>query len=76
VPIFENTAFTNANADALTFEDENDQPAQYKTGELPDPKLLFSPRFGFNVGSQHAGPRRYRYLHGPARLRLDFEPDW
>ena len=49
VPFFENTAFQNTAADALTFEDENDQPVQYPTGELPDPKVLFSPRLGFNL---------------------------
>ncbi len=34
--------------DALTFRDENGQPVQYSTGKLPDPKILWSPRVGFN----------------------------
>ena len=48
VPKFGNTAYTNALADQLTFQDENRQPVQYQTGKLPDPKLLISPRIGFN----------------------------
>jgi len=46
--IFKNTAFQNAKADALTFRDENGRPVQYKTGELPDPKILWSPRVAMN----------------------------
>jgi hypothetical protein len=45
---FENTAFANANADLLTFRDENGNPVQYSTGKLPDPTILWSPRLGFN----------------------------
>jgi hypothetical protein len=48
MPFFGNTAYTNPAADQLTFEDEDDQAVQYQTGELPDPKPLFSPRIGFN----------------------------
>jgi hypothetical protein len=49
VPKFGNTAYTNVDADALTFRDEDGNPVQYQSGELPDPKLLFSPRLGFNL---------------------------
>lgn len=48
VPVFGNTAFANANADALTFQDERGNPVQYSTGKLPDANPLFSPRIGFN----------------------------
>ncbi len=48
VPKFKNTAYDNANVDKLTFRDENGASVQYNTGKLPDPKLLFSPRVGFN----------------------------
>lgn len=48
VPFFENTAYANSDADNLTFRDEKGNSVRYPTGELPDPKLLFSPRFGFN----------------------------
>jgi hypothetical protein len=48
VPIFDNTAYVNANADALTFRDEKGQAVQYSTGKLPDPNVLWSPRVGFN----------------------------
>ncbi len=49
VPRFGETGYTNSVADALTFRDENGQPVQYSTGKLPDPKVLWSPRIGFNL---------------------------
>jgi hypothetical protein len=45
---FENTAFQNAAADALTFQDETGAPVQYQTGEMPKTKILWSPRLGVN----------------------------
>jgi len=48
VPVFGNTAYANADADALTFRDENGNPTQYQTGKLPDANILWSPRAGFN----------------------------
>ena len=48
VPVFENTAYLNPNANALTFRDENGQPVQYDTGAMPGANILWSPRFGFN----------------------------
>jgi hypothetical protein len=45
---FKDTAFPNAQIDALTFRDEAGQPVQYESGKLPDPKILWSPRFGLN----------------------------
>ena len=49
VPAFDNnTTYPNPNADALTFRDEAGQPVKYSSGNLPDPKMLFSPRVGFN----------------------------
>lgn len=48
VPVFGNTAYANANVDALTFRDETGASVQYKTGKLPDPNLLWSPRVGVN----------------------------
>jgi hypothetical protein len=48
VPIFGDTAYPNPNVDALTFRDENGQPVQYSTGDLPEAKILWSPRAGFN----------------------------
>jgi len=45
---FGNTAFTNPLADQLAFRDEAGRSVRYSTGKLPDPKLLFSPRLGFN----------------------------
>jgi len=55
VPVFGDTAFANADADALMFRDESGASVQYSTGKLPDPALLWSPRVGFNwdiAGSQ------------------------
>jgi hypothetical protein len=48
VPVFENTAYNNANANALAFRDENGQPVQYDSGKMPGANILWSPRFGFN----------------------------
>ena len=48
VPVFENTAFNNAQANALSFRDENGAAVKYNTGKLPDANLLISPRVGFN----------------------------
>ncbi len=48
VPKFGDTAFANPDADALTFRDETGAAVQYSTGKLPDPKVLWSPRVGFN----------------------------
>ncbi|MEO5741212.1 MAG: carboxypeptidase regulatory-like domain-containing protein [Vicinamibacterales bacterium] len=46
--VFENTAFQNARADALTFRDEAGLPVQYQTGKMPDSKILWSPRVASN----------------------------
>jgi hypothetical protein len=48
VPRFGDTGYTNSNADGLTFRDETGQAVQYSSGALPDPKILWSPRVGFN----------------------------
>jgi hypothetical protein len=45
---FGNTGYANPNADALTFRDESGSPVHYSSGDLPEPKLLWSPRVGFN----------------------------
>ncbi len=48
VSSFGDTGFQNADADALTFRDAGGNPVQYQTAKLPDAKLLWSPRVGFN----------------------------
>jgi outer membrane receptor protein involved in Fe transport len=48
VSSFGDTGFDNANADSLTFRDAAGSPVQYASGKLPDAKLLWSPRVGFN----------------------------
>jgi hypothetical protein len=48
VPVFENTAYNNPNANTLTFRDEAGQPVQYDSGKMPGANILWSPRFGFN----------------------------
>ena len=49
VPLFGETGYRNANADALTFRDETGAPVQYDSAKLPDPNILWSPRVGFNI---------------------------
>jgi hypothetical protein len=48
VPLFGDTGFDNTEADSRTFRDENGQPVQYQSGELPDANILWSPRVGIN----------------------------
>ena len=48
VSAFGDTGFQNANADALTFRNADGSPVQYQTAKLPDTKVLWSPRVGFN----------------------------
>jgi hypothetical protein len=48
VPKFDTTGYVNPNADALTFRSEDGSPVQYSSGKLPEPKILWSPRVGFN----------------------------
>jgi hypothetical protein len=45
---FKNTAYRNAAADALTFRSETGDPIQFATGDMPDTRLLWSPRVGVN----------------------------
>lgn len=47
-PSFGDNGFVNAQVDALNFRDETGATVKYSTAKLPDPKLLFSPRLGFN----------------------------
>jgi hypothetical protein len=48
VSAFGDTGFQNTNADSLTFRNADGSPVQYETAKLPDAKILWSPRFGFN----------------------------
>jgi hypothetical protein len=48
VPVFENTAYLNPNANALTFREEDGSPIQYDSGKMPGANILWSPRAGFN----------------------------
>ena len=48
ISVFKNTAYRNDKADALTFRDQDGSPVQYQTGEMPDPKMLWSPRTAAN----------------------------
>ncbi len=48
VSSFENTAYENPAADALTFRSETGAAARFATGEMPSTKLLWSPRVGVN----------------------------
>jgi hypothetical protein len=60
LPSFGETGYANSNADGLTFRDERGNPVQYSTAKLPDPKVLWSPRVGFNwdvASNQHTQVR-------------------
>lgn len=48
VAIFGNTAYDNALAHQLSFRDRTGATVHYDTGKLPDAKILWSPRVGFN----------------------------
>ena len=48
VASFGSTAYRNAEADALVFRDADGAPVQYRTDQLPDASVLWSPRVGFN----------------------------
>jgi outer membrane receptor protein involved in Fe transport len=45
---FVNEGFANPDADRLTFRDERGNAVQYRTGQMPDTKVLWSPRVGIN----------------------------
>ena len=80
VPRFGDTGFANANADALTFRDENGQPVQDSTGQAAgrEHPVVAARRLQLErrLGAPDAGSRRHRHLHRPPRLRLGLEPDW
>lgn len=60
VPVFENTAYNNANANALTFRDETGAAVQYDSGKMPGANILWSPRFGFNYDVNSDGQTQVR----------------
>ncbi len=55
VPFFGETGFANAQANSLTFRDETGASVSYQTEALPDPKILWSPRVGFNWSPLKSG---------------------
>ena len=48
IPKFKETAYSNANADALSWRDETGATVKYSSGKLPDAKWIISPRLGIN----------------------------
>ena len=48
VPFFGNTALFNPEVPSFTFLDEDLRGVKFSTDKLPDPKILWSPRVGFN----------------------------
>ncbi len=79
VPVFGDTGYANAVADAMTFMDENGDMVQVLDGETARPEAAVVAARGLQLGRlrrpEHPGPRRYGHLHGQARLRLDLQPD-
>lgn len=55
VPFFAATGFTNPQANALAFRDENGNSVRYNTENLPDANVLWSPRVGFNWSPYKSG---------------------
>jgi hypothetical protein len=47
-PSFGETGFTNAEANGYTFRDAEGAAVQYRTEQLPNANVIFSPRLGFN----------------------------
>ncbi len=72
-------ATTNADADALTFRDEDGNPVQYQTAQAAGRQhpLVAARRLqlGRDRRPHDAGARRHGRLHRPAGLRLDLQPD-
>jgi hypothetical protein len=48
VPKFENTGFANSTVESLTFVDQAGNSQKLNTAQLPESKMLISPRLGFN----------------------------
>lgn len=48
VPFFGETALRNENVEKLFFRNPESSFVQFKTDQLPDPNILWSPRVGFN----------------------------
>jgi outer membrane receptor protein involved in Fe transport len=48
MPIFGDTGLRNPEAESFLFRDENGDVARFATDKLPDPKIHWSPRLGFN----------------------------
>ncbi len=49
MPIFGKTALDNKEVQGFTFKDADGSPLKLNTSKLPSPKVLFSPRIGFNL---------------------------
>jgi carboxypeptidase family protein len=60
VPAFGDTGFANSDADSRVFIDENNQGVQYSSGDLPEPKILWSPRLGVNLDVAGDGQTQVR----------------
>jgi hypothetical protein len=60
VPSFGNSGYPNPLADALTFRDENGAAVQFSSGRLPEAKILWSPRVGFNWDMNSDGKTQVR----------------
>ncbi len=48
VPYFVGQGFTNTEVDGMSFIDNNGKSIKVSTSQLPSPKLMISPRIGFN----------------------------
>lgn len=48
VPTFSETGYANSTVESLTFRDQDGNPLSLNTAQLPESKMLISPRVGFN----------------------------
>ncbi|MBX3292021.1 MAG: TonB-dependent receptor [Acidobacteria bacterium] len=55
IPFFGETGFVNAQANGLSFRDENGNTVRFQTEKLPDSSFLWSPRAGFNWSPFQSG---------------------
>jgi hypothetical protein len=60
VPFFGETGFANPEANGYTFRDDTGAAVQYRTDQLPDPNILWSPRVGFNWSPLQSGKLQIR----------------
>jgi hypothetical protein len=79
-PYLQIQLLNNKEVEGFTFYDEHGQALKLSTSKLPDPKVLFSPRVGFNLDV--TGDRSLQIRGGTgiflrtSGIRMDFKSGW